>query len=920
MGSGSGSGVDGEATGEQMGLGYNDANAPTNGGGDIITNGNDLIYGNGGDDTIDGEGGDDTIYGDSGTSATSSHEIFQWEDAPNFGDDNTASGFTQDTGSANITFSIDSSSSGVTNNYETDDQNTDDLDASVDENASFESVLNGNSNSATYSWTSDAALENVEFRVNDIDGDGRIVVRAWDSDGNPIEVTLSDAGYGLSLSDSDGVSGNDTATSIDDNYTDDDTAQHSVLVTIQGPVSHWQIQHEQDGSHNTGVNVTDITFDTVGTFGDPGDDQITGGDGSDDMFGEDGDDTFFVSSASEGDGDVIVGGNGPDDTADDDVLDLRGAGLVTITSSTDSSDDGALTGTVTFASGETLEFSQIETILTDPQADGAVDGEEFGEVMELGYDDSNEPTDQGGDIITDDGDTIYGNGGNDYIDGEGGDDTIDGGKGDDTIYGNDGCDTVTDTSGNNVIDTSGNSPLPDIGFPAYGPLPEVTADGDPDDDRDSVVTGSGNDHITTGDDADTIVSGSGNDTIDSGIDDDVIEAYGGADLVVTGEGNDSVLGGSGNDTIYGGTGYPGDPINIPDAGPGYYGPDPVPGNGMDTLDGGTGHDLIYGEDDADLIYGGAGGGADTLYGGVDNDTIFGGAGKDNLIGGEGADSMVGGADRDEFLISSREDAFGDVIDGSTTGTDIDTLDLRGLGRMEVVNETDDADGDSTSGTVNFLDTVGNIEGSLTFSEIENLYICFTPGTRIATPRGEVAVQDLRAGDRVITRDDGVQEIHWIGKKKLLTQDLIKDPSLRPVLIKKGALGNGLPERDMMVSPNHRMLVANGTTHMLFDEREVLVAAKLLTGQPGIHQIDTLGTEYIHLLFERHEVILGDGAWTESFQPGDYSLAGMDPDQLDEITKLFPDLQRTEGRRAFGAARQSLKAHEARMLRESMGAN
>ncbi len=782
--------------------------------------------------------------------------------------------------------------------------------------------------------------------------------------------------------------------------------------------------------------------DTI--YGGADNDQITGGDGSDDMYGQDGDDTFFVSSASEGDGDVIVGGNGPDDTADDDVLDLTGAGLVTITSSTDSSDDGALTGTVTFASGETLEFSQIETILTDPQAAGPVDGLDTGEDMDPGYtdldgdqidgsdgdddtiygnggddtidsgvgddtvdggggDDIFEINDEGdgidndvivgGETDEDDGgdtldasdidddlllkltdpeegtltdgddttefeeienfilgdgddtvdgsdggdnvdggggndtmegndgdDTLYGGGGEDTIDGGDGDDVLDGGGENDTIFGGDGSDTVTDTSGNNVINTSGNSPLPDIGFEAYGPFREVPADDDPDDDRDSVLTGSGNDYITTGDDADTIVSGSGDDTIDSGIDDDVVEADGGADLVITGEGNDSVLGGSGNDTIYGGTGYPSDPINIPDAGPGAYGPDPEPGNGMDTLDGGADDDLIYGEDDADLIYGGDGDGADTLYGGIDNDTIYGGEGEDELIGGEGADSMVGGADRDEFLISSREDAFGDVIDGSTTGTDSDTLDLRGLGRMEVVNETDDADGDSTSGTVNFLDTAGNIEGSLTFSEIENLYICFTPGTRIATPRGEVAVQDLRAGDRVITRDDGVQEIHWIGKKKLLTQDLIKDPSLRPVLIKKGALGNDLPERDMMVSPNHRMLVANGTTHMLFDEREVLVAAKLLTGQPGIHQIDTLGTEYIHLLFERHEVILGDGAWTESFQPGDYSLAGMDSDQLDEITKLFPDLQRTEGRRAFGAARQSLKAHEARMLRDSMGAN
>ncbi len=250
-------------------------------------------------------------------------------------------------------------------------------------------------------------------------------------------------------------------------------------------------------------------------------------------------------------------------------------------------------------------------------------------------------------------------------------------------------------------------------------------------------------------------------------------------------------------------------------------------------------------------------------------------------------------------------------------------------------------------------------------------ICFTPGTRIATPRGEVAVQDLQVGDRVITRDDGVQEILWIGKEKLenkksylkggvegdsfadwydanlaryfgdaeatsgqggsATTDLdsgsggwggigFDGSSQSPVLIKKAALGNGLPERDMMVSPNHRMLVVDSATHLLFDEREVLVPAKLLTGRPGIQQVDALDTVYIHLLFERHEVILGDGAWTESFQPGDYSLAGIDRDQRNEITKLFPDLQRTEGRLAYAAARRSLKAHEARVLSKRMDAN
>ena len=101
-----------------MELGYDDSNAPTDQGGDIITEQADLIFGNGGDDTIDGEGGDDTIYGDSGSTGGPSREIFQWEDAPNFGDETAAADFTQNTGSVNITFDIVSASAGVDNQYD----------------------------------------------------------------------------------------------------------------------------------------------------------------------------------------------------------------------------------------------------------------------------------------------------------------------------------------------------------------------------------------------------------------------------------------------------------------------------------------------------------------------------------------------------------------------------------------------------------------------------------------------------------------------------------------------------------------------------------------------------------------------------------------------------------------------------------
>ncbi|MCA0940874.1 tandem-95 repeat protein [Salipiger pacificus] len=191
--------------------------------------------------------------------------------------------------------------------------------------------------------------------------------------------------------------------------------------------------------------------------------------------------------------------------------------------------------------------------------------------------------------------------------------------------------------------------------------------------------------------------------------------------------------------------------------------------------------------------------------------------------------------------------------------------------------------------------------------------CFTPGTLIATPQGERLVEDLKVGDRVITRDNGIQEIRWVGRKELTGFELARQPHLRPVLIQKGALGKNLPEHDLLVSPNHRVLVANDRTALYFEEREVLAAAKHLTGLTGVDEVDTMGVAYIHFMFDQHEVVLSNGAWTESFQPGDYTLQGIGDAQRAEIFALFPELEQAEGLRAYGAARRSLKKHEAQLL-------
>jgi len=191
--------------------------------------------------------------------------------------------------------------------------------------------------------------------------------------------------------------------------------------------------------------------------------------------------------------------------------------------------------------------------------------------------------------------------------------------------------------------------------------------------------------------------------------------------------------------------------------------------------------------------------------------------------------------------------------------------------------------------------------------------CFTPGTLIATPIGERLVEDLRMGDRIITRDNGIQEIRWTGTKVLTGHNLARAPHMRPVLIQKGALGGGMPEHDILVSPNHRILVANDKTALYFEESEVLVAAKHLTGLDGVDEVGTMGVTYLHFMFDNHEVVLSNGAWTESFQPGDYTLEGIGNAQRDEIFDLFPELQSEAGINSYASARRSLKKHEARLL-------
>lgn len=533
----------------------------------------------------------------------------------------------------------------------------------------------------------------------------------------------------------------------------------------------------------------------------------------------------------------------------------------------------------------------------------------------------------------DDNDTIAAGGGNDTVNPGIDNDFVTLGGGDDSLFDVQGADTIFGGSGNDTIiagtDTFSDYEGDDPAFAPGTPLNALgfTADPNTEDGRDYVEGNLGDDSIATGDDADTIDGGGGNDTLDGGIDDDLIRGGQGDDLLIGSHGSDTLDGGQGNDTLDGSNLAA---LELTDD------IDPNTENDRDLLQGFLGNDVLIGGDDDDTLQGGSGndtldGGIDDdiLMGGNDDDVLIGGQGNDTLNGGSGDDSISGGSDRDVIFVDSAADGIGDTVDGGSGGfvdqanpedppnQDYDILNLSGVGAQDVdwrlVNEVADSNGNGLDGTIEFLDGSGAVTGTMDFFEIEEIVPCFTPGTLIATPQGERLVEDLEVGDRVITRDNGIQEIKWVGRKDLTGFDLARKPHFKPILIQQGALGNNLPEHDMLVSPNHRVLVANDKTALYFEEREVLVAAKHLTGLDGVDEVEANGVAYIHVMFEGHEVILSNGAWTESFQPGDYSLKGIGNAQRQEILELFPELEHAEGLKAYASARRSLKKHEAALL-------
>lgn len=169
-------------------------------------------------------------------------------------------------------------------------------------------------------------------------------------------------------------------------------------------------------------------------------------------------------------------------------------------------------------------------------------------------------------------------------------------------------------------------------------------------------------------------------------------------------------------------------------------------------------------------------------------------------------------------------------------------------------------------------------------------LCFTPGALISTPDGYKAVEELVVGDMVMTLERGAQPIRWVNSRKIKAKALQDNPNLMPIRIRAGAFGNAIPNRDLLVSPQHRMLVTSKLVDRMFGNKKALVAVKHLLEIEGIEYADVNEVTYVHFLCDQHEIVFVENTPSESLYTGKQALKSIPNSSKDEIFTIFPELE------------------------------
>jgi hypothetical protein len=205
-----------------------------------------------------------------------------------------------------------------------------------------------------------------------------------------------------------------------------------------------------------------------------------------------------------------------------------------------------------------------------------------------------------------------------------------------------------------------------------------------------------------------------------------------------------------------------------------------------------------------------------------------------------------------------------------------------------VQQSDLIDSIMDIGNWTTADGGGNQNSGGGFDVNDQSVVCFAEGTHIATQNGDVKIEDLKIGDWVTTASGVETPIKWIGTIHIGPEKLTQNPKLRPIRISAGALGHGLPKRDLLVSRQHRLMVSSKISERMFGVSEVLVAAIRLVGIPGIF-IDDSVTQitYFHILCDEHVVLLAESAPAESLLLGEQARIALPAAAVEELTTLFP---------------------------------
>jgi Ca2+-binding RTX toxin-like protein len=391
--------------------------------------------------------------------------------------------------------------------------------------------------------------------------------------------------------------------------------------------------------------------------------------------------------------------------------------------------------------------------------------------------------------------------------GNAGDNSITGGAGADTLIGGDGADVLRGGGGNDRLsDTNGATTM-------FGEAGADTLTGNLADD--SLDGGSENDSITGNGGNDTLLGGTGADTLDGGDGHDSLDGGDGADRLDGGNNNDTILGGAGADTMLGGF-------------------------GTDSMDGGLGADSLFGGGDADTIVGG--GGADTIRGEDGNDVISVSGSGGNVDGGNNDDLIVVGAGTSGYVISggSGTDTLAFDFDGTVT---VSGGSVTGPGGLSV--------------TVSNMELIRLSDGSTVAFGNGSFVVCFAAGTRILTAAGEKPVEALRPGELVATvsgRGAPLQPVVFIGRRRIRLAGHPKARELAPVRVRAGALGAGVPHRDLLVSADH----------CLFLDGALVPARLLVNGTSVVVEEGLAEVSYVHIELPAHDVVLAEGAAAESW--------------------------------------------------------